>query len=995
MLQRFFTVLAFFLAFPFLLHAQDPITLRFTGQDQHGRYVPLNSVYVENLTKRWQEVLYYPDTVLNIGDVGIAEPDLDDRGVRLFQNVPNPFIGVTDFALQLSDASVVQLEIHDLNGRMEASYKGMLDQGMHQFRAWLATPQTYLLNARTEKGAVQIMMVNAGHAGQSRIEYTGKGGSLRVDNLHNGSKGNSTMPFNYGDTLSYQGTAHLADHAFTSASVVKAQYGSDLIPLVFTLPLPTVTTEAATGITPTSAQLNGAVVEDDQYPVTERGFLFAENEPLNGAVECSAGSGGGQFHYAVTNLQLASRYYYRAYARTAMGTTYGDVLYFDTHEEFPEVHTLDVTNVTATTATCGGNVTASGGGSVIARGVCWSTSPNPTVNDSHTSDGSGLGLFTSYLLGLTANTTYYARAYATNGAGTDYGEQRIFTTLDHPNNNVFYCGIDSLMDYDGNVYHTVEIGHQCWTRENLRTTHYSDGTAIPLSSSTSVTNSTPYRYAPDGNSGNVPVYGYWYNWSAVMHGSTASNAVPSGVQGVCPSGWHVPSYAEFWTLVNYVGSQSQYACDGDSSFVGKALASSAMWGHLGDACSPGYDHPSNNATGFTALPAGYRCVGNSYMGSQAFFCHTGSSSGCFNVSAWIPQVRFTILSILSSAYAGSVRCVLDDSGVDSSTAIMPVVTTETLDDIYSTTATCTGVVTASGGAGVTVRGVCWSTLPNPTVNDSHTNDGIGTGRFTSNITGLASGTTYYVRTYATNIVGTAYGEERTITTYFADSCGGLTVADCDGNVYHTVPIGQQCWMRENLRTTHYADGTAIAFGSGSSTSTPYLYAPNGQDITVPEYGYLYNWVAAMHGAASSETNPSGVQGVCPTGWHLPSNAEWLQLIYYVRGHNEYSCGGDSTNIGKSLASTKGWSYSDSECAVGHNPNTNNATRFSALPAGYTGSSSIHEKAIFWTTTQSQGSSTFYAGFGSEDLGFWGLLGGSGSSFGLNLSHGASVRCLRD
>ena len=427
-LRRCYAVVAIFLTLPFLLYAQDQVSLQFTGQDQSGQYVRLNTVFVENLTKRWQEVLYYPDTVLNIGGVGIAEPGLDSQGVRLFQNVPNPFVGVTDFALQLPEASDVQLEIYDLSGRMEATYKGTLDQGMHQFRAWLATPQTYLLNARTEKGVVQIMMVNAGHAGQSRIEYTGKGGSIRVDNLQTGSKGNITMPFNYGDTMSYVGNVHLADRDFASVPVVQAQYGSELIPLIFTLPLPTVTTEAATAISSTQGQLNGYVVEHPDYPVTERGFLFADNTQFNGAVEYSTGAGSGQFHYTVSNLQLATRYYYRAYAQSAMGITYGDVLYFDTQAEMPTVLTLDVTDVKASRATVTGNVTATGSAFVTHRGVCWSIAQNPTLNDSHTDDGNGLGIFTSHITGLTPDTIYFVRAYATNSVGTTYGEQRSFTT---------------------------------------------------------------------------------------------------------------------------------------------------------------------------------------------------------------------------------------------------------------------------------------------------------------------------------------------------------------------------------------------------------------------------------------------------------------------------------------------------------------------------------------------------------------------------------------
>ena len=695
---------------------------------------------------------------------------------------------------------------------------------------------------------------------------------------------------------------------------------------------------------------------------------------------------------------MGTRYYYRAYARTALGTTFGDILYFDTQSDLPEVHTFMVTDTAIHGAVCGGNVTYDGGSAVTTRGVCWSTTQSPTLSNIHTSDGSGVGSFTSHIFGLYANTTYYVRAYATNSVGTAYGEERSFTTLTSDTViGPFYCGIDSVADYDGNRYPTVEIGTQCWMKENLRTTHYPDGLTIPEYPS-SYDN---YRRAPGDNSGNVPIYGYLYNMGAAMHGANANDSNPDGVQGICPEGWHIPSYTESEQLMNFVGNQSQYTCNGNN--ISKALASTARWENGSGVnpplslCSPKMDLPSNNATGFSALPAGFFIL-NSYCNDEAhFFCYDSFSffgSGLGDGGQDTEEKTFRNwgdISFNSGYNVVSVRCLLNDSGVDSSTAVLPVVSLITLDGIDATSVSCIGFVTASGGSAVTARGFCWSTSPNPTVGDSHTSEGIGTGRFNSEISGLSPGTTYYLRPYATNDVGTAYGEERSFTTYFADSCGGTTVTDYDGNVYRTIPIGQQCWMRENLRTTHYADGTAIAFGSGNSTTTPYLYAPNGNNLTVPEYGYLYNWVAAMHGAASSETNPSGVQGVCPTGWHVPSNAEWLQLIYYVRGHNEYWCGGDSINIGKSLASTKGWCYSDSECAVGNDPTTNNATGFSALPAGWTGGS-FYEKAVFWTTTQNQSS---FAGCEANNLDFWGLLEGVGGTFGLNLSSGASVRCLRD
>ena len=943
------------------LHAQDPITLRFTGQNQHGLYVPLSSVDVENLTKRWQEVLYYPDTTLNISGVGIGEFDTDGNGVRLFQNVPNPFEGVTDFALLLSEAADVLLEIYDLNGKVEAAYRGTLDPGTHQFRAWLESPQTYLLNARTENGTVRIKMVNTGRAGQSRIEHLGNGNLIWAENPKNSPKGDITMPFNYGDTMLYKGYVHLADSDFTSTPVVKAQYSSELIPLTFTLPLPTVTTEAASNITSTTAQLNGFLTNDAEYPVLERGFLFADNEPLVGAVEYPVRSGSEIFHYTISNLQIATRYYYQAYAQTAMGITYGDVLHFDTYAELPEVQTLDVTAITRTAATCGGTVTSTGGEDETSRGICWSTAPNPTISDSHTADGTGAGNFTSRITGLSANTTYYVRAYATNSAGTAYGEQRTFTTL-----SAFFCGIDVMTDYDGNVYNTVEIGQQCWMKENLRTTHFADGTEIPIGTE-ELSDTIAYRYIPVSDyTFQVPFLDYNYNWAAMMHGATSSNTNPSGVQGICPPGWHVPSKAEFMQLISYVGSQNHYVC-GDNN-ISQALAStmwdlylaSTMWDLYegGKPCSPGYNPQLNNKTGFSALPSGSEFIWAQFAAS--FWSVTnGVVCGDF------PDSTSTSSSIVLNIYNGNtmlnnithagycfVRCLLDDAGVNEDIAVLPVVTTMTVGDITSTSASGSGFVVASGGTNITTRGFCWNTAPNPTVSDSHTSDGNSTGGFTGYMTGLTPGTTYYVRAYATNSVGTAYGEQKTFTTTHpindsilidAQTCPGADIlTDYDGNVYNTVQIGQQCWMKENLRTTHFADGTEIPVGNTNfySQVDACLFPPDGNESYVPDFGFLYNWSAVMHGASESQSNPSGVQGICPTGWHLPSEAEWQQLNNYVSSQGQYVCGNNTTQTAKALASAAEWccGFYDSPCDVSYDKASNNATGFSAMPAGFFGES---------------------------------------------------------
>lgn len=161
----------------------------------------------------------------------------------------------------------------------------------------------------------------------------------------------------------------------------------------------------------------------------------------------------------------------------------------------------------------------------------------------------------------------------------------------------------TVTDIDGNVYNTVQIGNQCWMKESLRAAHYSDGAAIPMGDSTSLT--LPYRYCPDNNTANVATYGYLYNWPAVMHGAPCSSDNPSGVQGICPKGWHVPSNAEYGQLINYASSQSVYQCGNNSFFTAKAFAAQTGWRSYYDQCSPGCNPSTNDAAGFSAKAAGH------------------------------------------------------------------------------------------------------------------------------------------------------------------------------------------------------------------------------------------------------------------------------------------------------------------------------------------------------------------------------------------------------
>ena len=199
--------------------------------------------------------------------------------------------------------------------------------------------------------------------------------------------------------------------------------------------VPTVETDSITEVSYTSAVCHGEVSADGGAEVTSRGFCYALHEnPTMADSVLLCGEGTGAFEGTLTGLAEDTRYYVKAFATNRVGTVYGSQKTFKTllTVNLPEVTTLEVTDITQTTATGGGNVTSSGNSEVTERGICWSTSHNPTTSDSHKSSGSGTGSFTVDMTGLTANTTYYVRAYAKNSVGTAYGSEVSFTTLTAP-----------------------------------------------------------------------------------------------------------------------------------------------------------------------------------------------------------------------------------------------------------------------------------------------------------------------------------------------------------------------------------------------------------------------------------------------------------------------------------------------------------------------------------------------------------------------------------
>jgi uncharacterized protein (TIGR02145 family) len=241
----------------------------------------------------------------------------------------------------------------------------------------------------------------------------------------------------------------------------------------------------------------------------------------------------------------------------------------------PALTTSAISEITYSRATTGGTITDDGGEAVTARGVCWSTAPDPTTADNKTEDGAGSGSFTSEISGLDPETTYYVRAYAVNSVGTSYGNEVSFTS-------------EPLTDIDGNTYNTITIGNQVWMQENLRVTTLNDGTGIALVEDNDTwlqTGDPGYSWYDNDEATHGNTYGAFYNWYAVNTGM------------LCPDGWHVATDVEWTALTDYLG--------------GEGVAG----GKLKEAGTEHWDSPNTGATnesGFTARPGGYRSNGGQF-----------------------------------------------------------------------------------------------------------------------------------------------------------------------------------------------------------------------------------------------------------------------------------------------------------------------------------------------------------------------------------------------
>ncbi len=406
----------------------------------------------------------------------------------------------------------------------------------------------------------------------------------------------------------------------------------------------TVTAGDVTDITDNSAVAGGIVESDGGAEVSVRGFVWSTLE--DPTVETNQGimnigSGTGQFAAAISGLEPETTYYLRAFATNAEGTAYGNQVEFTTLN-YPQVSTQSILAITDVSASVRGRVIAEGG-ATTARGIVWSTSENPRLEDYEgmTNNGSGTGFFTADVTGLDAGTTYFARAYAENSVGVSYGDQLEFTTYD-----------GRAADTDGNVYFYVIIGKQEWMVANLKTTKYNDGSSIA-----EVTDNGDWRDTPNPaycwyeNNGEKfkDVFGALYNFYAVE------------TEKLCPEGWRVPTGADISALVIHAG--------GSEIAAGKLKGT----GYWQDSANPGTDDYRLNS-----LPGGFRYPDEGDFPGQFDGLNKAGvwwTSTTYEIGAYTYSMSYLWQQIFSADVkkegGASVRCMRGDPPPDPPMYIAP------------------------------------------------------------------------------------------------------------------------------------------------------------------------------------------------------------------------------------------------------------------------------------------------------------------------------------
>jgi uncharacterized protein (TIGR02145 family) len=620
-------------------------------------------------------------------------------------------------------------------------------------------------------------------------------------------------------------------------------------------------------------------------------------------------------------------------------------------EQVPELGTTFETESTANSLAVKFTVRHSGYEVSGTQGIVVSTEPNPTIEMNEKMSVSPIrsGQNVAFVDGLIPSTQYHVKVYVKNKLGTEYSNEMIINTGTIP----------GIFDIQGNKYKTVTIANQEWMAQNLRTPKYKSREFLP------------YVGLPQQGTDSVIEYGLFYDIASITKSF-------NGNRSICPSGWRLPKSEDWMLLKDEAGGDAVNAA-----------------GHLQDAIIAWPLGNSTDSLGFSATPSGFGIGDESGGGGHGGGFAPGQPTKAPEqmqsyegvgqktvfwsepefVDDWFSSSTFIIdgienrLSLTEYTHDGNnpnifapIRCVKEGS-------IPPYIKANVEYNSVESEIWVKFNIASAGFSRNGTKGIVWSTNPSPTLetNEGILSEPISKGETGYVITNLSPTTTYYVVPYASNEAGISYAPQVTVSTN--DQQG---LFDREGNIYEYVPIEGQDWMKQNLRSTRYANWSEISSED---------YFPPYEEDPLEEYGMYYDQDAIT----KNRTNPN--QTLCPAGWRMPDGFDWNSLIS--------AAGGDEGTAGETLKDAEA-PWVDGGI---------NATGFSAYPAGFyaemygEGWSPAHiytgEKSFFWFSPIGSSPEIMYQFFkihGDSDSVFAEVF--EAPEFGdiRNISY--SVRCIR-
>jgi len=1051
MKKSLYTLAVILVFYSSVIHAQM-VELTFTGKSDID-YVKLDSVVIENITQGGDTILYYPDTVVMLGTVGIDE-DLKHNGFDI-QNYPNPFNNQTNIDIYLPESSYLEISIYNSIGKQVSNFNNNFKSGLHSFSFSAGDASLYFLTAKYKSGSRTIKMTSLGTGQKCYLDYYGASSDKNAFNPLKSSKG---FVYNFGDQLKFIGYAEGGKDTIIDSPTFDVTYEFDFTMGISCPGLPFFTYGGQTyttvkigtqcwmaedlnigtmiigGTLPSddgiiekycydddtnNCQVYGGLYLWDEmmdydtiegiqgicppgwHIPTDNELCVMENVVDAGAIQCDIfGSRGIDVGGNLKEVGTAHWDTPNTGATNASGFTALAGGFYQDNGTFGQLGVS--TGIMSSTLRVSNNLQyhTRGLGSTNAQifsGFGWrdcgsylrcirDCSPQPTQADAG-QDTIVTGGITSYTLmgntplsgdgvwsiikgtgGSFADTTNPTTVFSGILGNTYFLRWTISTACDQSYNEVMVIfhmvgpqpcpGIPSFT-YGGQTYTTILIGNQCWMEQNLNIGTYLHDIYDPSD------NGIIEKYCYWNDTSFCSIYGGIYEWDEMMGYDTIES-----IKGICPLGWHLPSDNEWKVLEGTVDTQYP---------VGDPIWDQTGWrgfnagGHLKQKGETLWYHPNTGATNlynFTALPGGLS-MGNPPYGflwyalKAYFWTSTQSSSNNAMYRHLLNTSEQSERDDFVKFYGYSVRCLKDTC------SLLPTQAYAGSDTVVLTTDT----VVLNANTPIVGQGT-WSILSG------------GGGSFSdfTNPSSVFYGQTdssYVLRWKITTICTSTFDDVFVSFSPTAPQpCPGLPSFTYGGQTYTTQLIGNQCWMEQNLNIGTSINSSQNQIDNGIIEK--YCYDEDTNHCIT--YGGLYQWDEMM-----DYVNDTSAPGICPPGWHIPSDGEWKELEGIM--DSQFTSGNPEWDLTGSRGFDAGGNLKEAGVTHWYVPNTGatNSMQFTALPGGYwvsgTGFTYLGYNGTFWTSTQSSFGAAWYRTLTNDNQQSW--------RHAYNKPAGYSVRCLKD